>query len=119
MSDKPVRENWLVGLHTAIQQLEVNRALDTKPYEVVLRHGSMHIGLYAPRGCDPQDPHDQDEVYVVMRGQGEFICGHSKRSFGPGHVLFVPAQIEHRFINFTDDFAAWVVFYGPQGGEKE
>ncbi len=34
------------------------------------------------------------------------------------HALFVPAHATHRFEEFTDDFAAWVVFWGPQGGEK-
>ena len=35
-----------------------------------------------------------------------------------GEALFVPAGVEHRFEDFTDDFAAWVVFYGPEGGER-
>ena len=117
IADKTVRENWLVVLETAIQRLEGNRAPDIKPYEVVMRHGSMHVGVYAPRGFDSQQPHVQDEVYVVMRGKGKFICGDNERSFGQGDVLFVPAKTEHRFIDFTDDFTAWVVFYGPDGGE--
>jgi len=32
-------------------------------------------------------------------------------------MLFVPAGVEHRFENFSDDFATWVIFYGPEGGE--
>jgi hypothetical protein len=32
-------------------------------------------------------------------------------------VLFVPADVEHRFEEFSDDLALWVVFYGPEGGE--
>jgi len=35
-----------------------------------------------------------------------------------GDVLFVAAGVEHRFSKFTDDFATWVFFYGPQGGEQ-
>jgi mannose-6-phosphate isomerase-like protein (cupin superfamily) len=38
-------------------------------------------------------------------------------AFGPGDVLFVPAHQEHRFEQFTEDLALWVLFYGPQGGE--
>ncbi len=34
-----------------------------------------------------------------------------------GDFLFVPAGVEHRFENFTSDFATWVFFYGPVGGE--
>jgi quercetin dioxygenase-like cupin family protein len=33
-------------------------------------------------------------------------------------VLFVPAGVEHRFDNFTDDFMTWVIFYGQKGGKK-
>ena len=39
-------------------------------------------------------------------------------SFAPGTVIFVPAAIEHRFVDFSDDFATWVVFWGPEGGER-
>jgi uncharacterized protein YjlB len=33
-------------------------------------------------------------------------------------VLFVPAGTTHRFEDFSADFATWVVFWGPQGGER-
>ena len=83
----------------------------------VLEHGSMEVELYAPRGVDEQTPHTRDELYVVMSGTGEFFNGPERHPFGPGDVLFVPAGVEHRFERFTDDFAVWVVFYGPEGGE--
>jgi mannose-6-phosphate isomerase-like protein (cupin superfamily) len=84
----------------------------------VLGHGSMEVKIYAPRGTDPQTPHTRDELYVVVSGSGEFVNGPERHSFGPGDVLFVPAGVEHRFEDFTDDLAVWVVFYGPEGGEK-
>jgi len=80
-------------------------------------HGTMRLGLYGPRTHDPQQPHDQDELYIVQKGTGTFWCEGRARSFGPGDVLFVAAGVEHRFEGFTDDFAAWVVFWGPKGGE--
>ena len=39
-------------------------------------------------------------------------------SFEAGDALFVAAGRPHRFIDFSDDFATWVVFYGPEGGEQ-
>ncbi len=60
----------------------------------------------------------KDEVYVVVSGSGQFVCGDTKVAFGPGDALFVPAHAVHRFEAFTDDFATWVVFYGPTGGES-
>ncbi|MDZ4864075.1 MAG: cupin domain-containing protein [Gemmatimonadota bacterium] len=86
-------------------------------YDVVLRHGTLDVGLYAPRGADPQTPHTRDEVYVVISGSGWFQNGEDRVAFGPGDVLFVPAHREHRFEEFSDDLALWVFFYGPEGGE--
>lgn len=83
----------------------------------VLEHGSMEVEVYAPRGTDPQKPHTRDELYVVVAGTGEFVNGVERHPSGPGDVLFVPAGVEHRFENFTDDFVVWVIFYGPEGGE--
>lgn len=83
----------------------------------VFKHGTLSVEIYAPRGSDPQKPHRRDEVYVVVEGRGEFISGASRAPFGPGDFLFVPAGVEHRFENFTDDLAVWVIFYGPEGGE--
>lgn len=83
----------------------------------VLAHGGMLVRYYAPRSADEQGPHTRDELYVVARGSGTFVNGVERHLFGEGDVLFVPAGVEHRFENFTEDFATWVVFYGPEGRE--
>ena len=83
-----------------------------------LRHGTLELRWYAPKGTDPQTPHDRDEVYVVVSGSGTFVRGTERVTFGPGDALFVPAYETHRFMDFTPDFGTWVMFYGPVGGEK-
>jgi mannose-6-phosphate isomerase-like protein (cupin superfamily) len=83
----------------------------------VFRHGTLEIELYAPRGRDPQTPHTRDELYVVVSGNGTFYDGSERRAFSPGDCMFVAAGVEHRFEDFTDDLAVWVMFYGPEGGE--
>ena len=90
---------------------------DGKSYAPLINRGTLQVGLYAPRGADPQQPHDQDEVYVVMSGRGDFRDGSVSHPFQPGDVLFVAAGVEHAFENFSDDLYVWVVFYGPPGGE--
>ncbi len=82
-----------------------------------IRHGTMRVGIYAPRGSDEQTPHDQDELYIVISGSGLFQRDETRQPFKPGDALFVPAGMTHRFVEFTDDFATWVVFWGPPGGE--
>jgi mannose-6-phosphate isomerase-like protein (cupin superfamily) len=84
----------------------------------MMRHGSMVLRFYQPKGTDPQTPHEQDEVYIVASGRGTFFCAGQRVAFGPGDALFAPAKAEHRFEGFSADFAAWVIFYGPKGGEK-
>lgn len=87
-------------------------------YAVLLEHGSMELGYYKPVGKDNQNPHDQDEIYVVQSGTGTFSCDGEEIPFAPGDALFVPAGIQHRFVAFTEDFACWVIFWGPLGGES-
>jgi len=81
-------------------------------------HGQLEVELYEPRGHDPQTPHRRDEVYVVARGSGWFVCGETRGRFGPGDFLFAAAGEVHRFEEFTDDLSVWVLFYGPDGGER-
>ncbi|MBT8077501.1 MAG: cupin domain-containing protein [Gammaproteobacteria bacterium] len=88
-------------------------------YGVLLEHGTLQLGYYRPQGSDPQQPHDRDEIYVVQSGHGVFMQGGERQEFEPGEALFVPAGVEHRFEEFSDDFAAWVIFYGPKGGEAQ
>jgi mannose-6-phosphate isomerase-like protein (cupin superfamily) len=87
-------------------------------YAEALAHGSMSAGLYAPVGKDPQTPHTRDEVYIIRAGRADFTVGADIQPCVVGDVLFVAAGAEHRFSNLSDDFSAWVVFWGPKGGER-
>ena len=87
-------------------------------YAELFGHGTLSVEVYAPRGEDKQEPHSRDELYIVISGRGEFVYGERRSPFGPGDLIFVPARLPHRFENFTVDFAAWVAFYGPEGGER-
>jgi mannose-6-phosphate isomerase-like protein (cupin superfamily) len=92
-------------------------AAPQEQYAILFRHGTLTVGVYAPRGVDPQQPHTRDEVYVVVRGRGTFVLEESRRPFVPGDLIFVPAKHRHRFEEFSDDLLVWVLFYGPEGGE--
>ncbi len=84
----------------------------------VFARGSLEVELYTPVGRDPQQPHGRDEVYVVARGRGVFFDGADRHPVEPGAFLFVAAGRPHRFEDFSADFAVWVFFYGPPGGES-
>ena len=87
-------------------------------FATVFQHGNLLVEIYAPRGADPQQPHTRDEIYVVVTGTGEFVCGEARQAFGPGDILFAAAGVVHRFENFSGDLTLWVMFYGPEGGEE-
>lgn len=104
-----------ISLNEAVQLLQQE---PNSPFTVVGKRGSLQIEYFAPKGTDTQQPHVQDELYIIVSGSGIFFRNGEKLSFTAGDVLFVPAGMVHRFENFSPDFATWVLFYGPEGGEQ-
>ena len=84
----------------------------------LFKHGSLVVEFYKPDQIDKQEPHQRDEIYVIASGRGIFFNGSEKLKFNPGDFFFVPAGVSHRFEKFTEDFATWVFFFGPVGGER-
>ena len=104
-----------VTVEEAIDRLQAHEG---KTFLQLFRHGTMSVEIYQPKSQDLQQPHLQDEIYVVISGYGIFQNGSEQCAFQPGDLLFVPAGIEHCFLKFTDDFKVWVIFYGAAGGER-
>ena len=88
-----------------------------KEFITLFEHGTLSVEVYKPEGVDRQQPHDRDEIYVIIAGSGIFFNDGERTPFQPGDFLFVKAGVEHRFEDFTGDFSTWVFFYGPKGGE--
>jgi quercetin dioxygenase-like cupin family protein len=107
------------ALFTSLQALEVERAAAGLRYLEFLRIPDLSAGLYVLEAgaVDPQSPHSEDELSVVMRGRCRFRAGAEERELGPGAVLFVPARIEHRFLEIRERLEA-VVFFGPAEGSR-
>jgi mannose-6-phosphate isomerase-like protein (cupin superfamily) len=82
-----------------------------------LQRGTVNVKLSVPVNPNQQNPHTQDEIYVIVRGSGTLYHDGKRDAFGPGDLMFIAAGTEHRFEDFTDDLTVWVVFYGPEGGE--
>ena len=101
------------------EALKTLEALHGPDFAVLFEHGSLTLDIFCPRRQDVQEPHTRDEVYVVIAGHGFFSHGGEYQACSAGDVLFVAAGVEHRFEEFSDDFATWVIFYGPQGGERQ
>jgi mannose-6-phosphate isomerase-like protein (cupin superfamily) len=110
--------------YSGLRHLKLSDALAAIPsptgelFASLFRHGSLQVEIYAPRGVDLQQPHTRDEVYVVASGTGWFVNGEMRMPFSPGDVLFAAAGEIHKFADFSTDFVVWVLFYGPEGGER-
>jgi mannose-6-phosphate isomerase-like protein (cupin superfamily) len=85
---------------------------DTGGYLEFLRVPSLSVGVYTLRAgaADPQQPHTEDEVYVVTSGQATLRVADAEHPVGPGSVVFVPALVEHRFHDIRDDLTVLVLF---------
>ncbi|MBI5914951.1 MAG: DinB family protein [Bacteroidetes bacterium] len=102
-------DRWQISPEQALELLA--RHPDGRPFITLLERGNMFVEVYRPDKTDRQTPHSQDEIYVVISGTGTFFNDGERRPFAPGGLIFVPAGIEHRFEDFTEDFATWVIFY--------
>ena len=83
---------------------------------LALHRGTLDIRLSVPLPPNEQTPHDQDEIYLVVRGTGVLVHGGRRTPFSAGDILFVAAGIEHHYADF-EDLALWRIFYGAKGGE--
>lgn len=92
----------------------VYEAAGRAKYREHLRVPSMSLGTYSiPAGADdPQQPHKEDEVYLITAGRARFTAAGETVDVAAGDVLFVPAHEEHRFSAVTEDLTV-VVFFAP------
>lgn len=97
-----------------IGEIDRERVQSGKLYREFLRVPAMSAGVYVlPAGAtDPQRPHHEDEMYYVIRGRGRFRAGGEDAEVSAGSVLFVAAEVEHRFHDITEELAV-LVFFAP------
>jgi len=81
----------------------------------LFQRGTLDVRLALRPAVPPTrlTPHEKDEVYVIVRGQGVLFHDGRRDAFDAGDLLYVAAGVEHRFESYTDDLAVWVIFYGP------
>jgi len=99
-------------LFASLPEIEEQRSGSGKSYREFLRVPTMSAGLYVlpAGGTDRQKPHREDEMYYVVRGRARFQAESEDREISAGSVIFVAAQVGHRFYDITEDLAVLVVF---------
>jgi mannose-6-phosphate isomerase-like protein (cupin superfamily) len=93
------------------REIENQRATG-RPYREFLRVPALSCGIYTlPKGAkDLQSPHDEDEVYLVVRGKGRVRVGGEEREVGPGSLLYVRATSAHSFFEIEEEITLLVFF---------
>jgi mannose-6-phosphate isomerase-like protein (cupin superfamily) len=80
-------------------------------YEIVHTSPGLEVGVYvlvAPE-ADRQQPHEDDELYVVLEGRGVLDVGGETKQVQEGSSVFVPAGAEHRFTGY-EGLSVLVIF---------
>jgi len=83
-------------------------------YEIVHRSPRLELGVYVLVAPEPdtQQPHDDDEVYVVLSGRGTLEVAGQSFEVSEGDALFVEAGADHRFTGY-ESLAVLVIFTRP------
>lgn len=97
-----------------VHDLPLDQTRAEARYHEFLRVPALSAGLYRlpAGGVDPQQPHSEDEVYYVVSGRGAIRVGDEDRPVQAGSIVYVAANVEHRFHDIADDLII-LVFFAP------
>ncbi len=101
-----MKHNYRISIDEASKLL----TKDNNKFVEVMEGDKMTVEYYAPKISDEQQPHNKNELYIIASGNSGFYRNGEMIDCSKGDVIFVPAHMEHRFINFSYDFATWVIF---------
>jgi mannose-6-phosphate isomerase-like protein (cupin superfamily) len=102
------------ALFANLGEIDQQRTQSGKLYREFLRVPAMSAGLYVlPAGAtDLQLPHHEYDMYFVVRGKARFRAANQDQEISAGSVLFVAAEVEHRFYDVVEELAV-LVFFAP------
>lgn len=109
-------------IHAEIDEVRAERAEHGRPWQEFIRVPDLFAGLYeiSAGGEDMQSPHEADEVYYILEGRATAVVEGDRIDVGPGSVLYVAKQKEHRFVDITEDLSVLVFFAtGAQGDDPD
>jgi quercetin dioxygenase-like cupin family protein len=97
-----------------LSHLLEDRRLSEKRYLEFLRVPAMSAGVYVLEAgaTDPQKPHNEDEMYYVVSGRARMQAGTEDQEVNDGSVVFVPANVKHRFYDIAEKLVV-LVFFAP------
>lgn len=101
-----------------LQFADLLQHLGDKRYQEFLRVPAMSAGIYvlSAGATDQQTPHQEDEIYYVVRGKAKMRLGREDRSVSQGDVIFVEKMLDHRFFDIAEELLLLVVFAPAESG---
>jgi mannose-6-phosphate isomerase-like protein (cupin superfamily) len=97
-----------------IAELQKRLAQGGKPYFEFLRVPALSAGVYTlpAEGKDSQSPHEEDELYYVVRGRARMRVASEEHEISEGSVIFVAAGVQHYFHEIEEELVV-LVFFAP------
>ncbi len=104
-----------------VDQIREMRSEHGRPWQEFIRSPDLFAGLYEIEagGEDLQRPHDADEVYYVLSGRATLLVDGDRTDAGPGSVIFVAKEKDHRFVDIAEDLSVLVFFATPGDPARE
>lgn len=95
-----------------LELLEAKNQEDKTAFYEFLDVATMSAELFELEagGSDTQNPHDWDELYYIISGKAQFMCGNKSKAVMTGDTIFVAAHIDHYFYDIEQDMKILVVF---------
>ena len=89
-------------------------AAGTGGYEIVHESPGLEVAVYTLVAPEPdrQQPHADDELYVVLEGRGTLEIEGEQVPLREGAAVFVPAGAEHCFTGY-ESLSVLVIFARP------
>jgi mannose-6-phosphate isomerase-like protein (cupin superfamily) len=89
-------------------------------YEIIYELSGLEVGVYVLVAPEPdrQQPHEDDEIYVVLEGSGVVDIAGERVELNEGQAAFVPAHVEHRFSGY-ENLSVLVIFARGRSGQSQ
>ena len=109
----------LPGHSFEIEQVRRRLEAGNGGYEIVHTSPGLEVGVYVLVAPEPdrQQPHADDEVYVVLEGTGVLNVEGEAIPVREGQALFVPAGADHQFTAY-EGLSVLVIFARPGAAHR-
>ena len=105
----------------SIAEIDEERRRQNRAFREFLKVPDMSAGLYVlgPEDEDRQSPHGEDEIYYVVAGEGVLQVDSKEIPVKTGSVVYVKANVPHRFHSIVEELKVLVVFAPAFGSSRQ